>query len=975
MTVTTDTAPNSTTEGSDEAPVPGTWRGVLAPLSVFASSRDRRLLARPGDGVPRTRPLPLPLLYQDALAPGHEGGVPVGVIDRVWIEGDLLMGEGRFDMEDERAADVARKVHQNWLRFVSVDLDDDSHEIGCIGENRALVDCASYAASDDPEELPSHQGIVFSDWRLMGATLVSQPAFPEAFVSSYTTTAEVEGEPLTDTSALTAAAIGNTSLPFADRGRSWDAAAARKRIARWASSDGSGDKGKINWAKYGQAFLVGSGTGGVASADNIDECKMFSVRATRVSSAATTSPAAGNSATTHTTASSASAATKQNVSAARSRISTAGTADVSSRSAALSGAETVSPHIDGPRLQTGGGRTGNRTTTRRSNATGSGSTNDGTAPNTSKSYADSAKSKTASVRSVNIPSLSKGSSAGEIDLAPSSTTVTTAGASAGSSAGTATQGLACSATASTTSSEPWSTSAGGSREFADFKFPVADVIDGQLKIIWAAVVAAASVVQGGRGGTNAPTAGLKSKLTTLYQRAAKAFDDPEIKPPWSNGSKTAASLIRSSTTPLAVGQFAPDGWKPPAPWFNRPPFAEGTPWTVTGDRVFGHLAQWNVCHIGVEKRCIMAPPSQTGYAYYATRLLETKGGGIREVGIITMDTGHASLEALPAAATAHYDNTGTMAAVVCVGEDEFGIWCAGSLLPRLTDEERTRIQLSALSGDWRAVRGGMELVAALAVNVPGFPQTRARAGAQGSPFAAVGCGAVAQNADAREERAERVFAAERTARVQLAATRLTRSRIASMTKRMAAIGDAHARLGETAAATSAQFEKVTAAAGDDNQEGEADAAYHEELAVFFIEALAEPDILDACMPTDEEAQEYASVAEAEEFRRGNGKNWIEKTTTGHLPTYIRRVADHLMAKGMAESHAIAVAVNVVKKWCRGGAGGNPADGLNWPKTQHVTPKTRAQGCADVAHWETKRAETRAHSTSDANALRDAGVAS
>ena len=60
MTVTTDTAPNSTTEGSDEAPVPGTWRGVLAPLSVFASSRDRRLLARPGDGVPRTRPLHVP---------------------------------------------------------------------------------------------------------------------------------------------------------------------------------------------------------------------------------------------------------------------------------------------------------------------------------------------------------------------------------------------------------------------------------------------------------------------------------------------------------------------------------------------------------------------------------------------------------------------------------------------------------------------------------------------------------------------------------------------------------------------------------------------------------------------------------------------------------------------------------------------------------------------------------------------------
>ena len=746
MTVITDTAPGTTTH-SDQTPVPGTWRGVLAPLGVFASSRDRRLLARPDDGVPRVRPLPVPLLYQDALAQGHNGGVPVGLIDHVWIEGDLLMGEGRFDMQDERAAEIARKVHQGWLRFVSVDLDDDSHEIGCIGENRALVDCSQYATGDDPEELSGHQGIVFSDWRLMSATLVSQPAFPEALIASYTTTAEAGSEPLTDISGLIAAAIGTTSLAFADRGRSWDGAGAKKRMAARARKE----DGTLDVAAMSQGFLWRD--------DKAD-------------------------------------------------------------------------------------------------------------PNNVTSY----------------------------------------------------------------------------------RFPFADVIDGELKAVFAGVVAAASVVQGGRGGTNIPTTGLKTKLTTLYHRASTAFDDPEIKPPWSSDSKAAASLIRSATTPLAIGQFASENWKPPAPWFNRPPFDEGTPWTVVGDRVFGHLALWNVCHIGVEKRCIMAPPSQTGYAYYATRLLETKGGGTREVGLITMDTGHASLEALPAAATAHYDNTGTMAAVVCIGEDEYGIWCAGSLLPHLTDDERRRIQLCALSGDWRAVRGGMELVAALAVNVPGFPQTRARAGAQGAPFSSVGCGALPQATDTREERAQRVFTAEKATRLQLAAKRLTHSRIASMTRRMAALNPAHPQLGEP---------EVTGAGDGEDQEDEADPSYHEELATFLIEALRDPHILDSCMPTEKEAKAYAGVAKAEELRRGNGTNWIERTTTGHLPTFVRRVANHLMAKGMTESHAIAVAVNVVKKWCRGGANGNPADGLNWPKTQRVTPKTRAQGCADVAHWETKRAETRA----------------
>jgi hypothetical protein len=51
------------------------------------------------------------------------------------------------------------------------------------------------------------------------------------------------------------AAIGNTDLPWAPRARTWDAPAARTRVARWASSDDSGDKTTIDWAKYARAFL------------------------------------------------------------------------------------------------------------------------------------------------------------------------------------------------------------------------------------------------------------------------------------------------------------------------------------------------------------------------------------------------------------------------------------------------------------------------------------------------------------------------------------------------------------------------------------------------------------------------------------------------------------------------------------------------------------------------------------------------
>jgi len=42
--------------------------------------------------------------------------------------------------------------------------------------------------------------------------------------------------------------------PKAPEDHEWDARAAEQRIRKWASSDGSGDKDKIDWGKYRQAF-------------------------------------------------------------------------------------------------------------------------------------------------------------------------------------------------------------------------------------------------------------------------------------------------------------------------------------------------------------------------------------------------------------------------------------------------------------------------------------------------------------------------------------------------------------------------------------------------------------------------------------------------------------------------------------------------------------------------------------------------
>ena len=161
----------------------------------------------------------------------------------------------------------------------------------------------------------------------------------------------------------------------------------------------------------------------------------------------------------------------------------------------------------------------------------------------------------------------------------------------------------------------------------------------------------------------------------------------------------------------------------PADAFKDPGFSKLTPLTIDGDRIYGHLAQWGVCHIGIQDVCVTAPHSSTNYSMYRTGVVFTDEGRL-PVGQITMGTGHASIKANAKEAVAHYDNTGSVVADVVAGEDAFGIWFAGLLRPGLTPERIAQLAASALSGDWRRTMTGLELVAALAVNVPGYPIPR-----------------------------------------------------------------------------------------------------------------------------------------------------------------------------------------------------------------------------------------------------------
>ena len=197
-------------------------------------------------------------------------------------------------------------------------------------------------------------------------------------------------------------------------------------------------------------------------------------------------------------------------------------------------------------------------------------------------------------------------------------------------------------------------------------------------------------------------------------------------------NEAAPTTITAAGGPLA----------PPAAWFADPGLQAPTPVVVLDSgRIFGHLAAWNTDHIGA-MGARLRPPRGSGYEYFHVGALVTGEGDELAVGTLVLGTSHADLAADAVDAMAHYAHTGRGSAAVRVGEDQHGIWVAGSVLPGVTDEDLAAMRRCPLSGDWRSVAGRMELVAALHVNVPGFPLPRQRTGGDARDYAMVACGAL-----------------------------------------------------------------------------------------------------------------------------------------------------------------------------------------------------------------------------------------
>lgn len=320
----------------------------------------------------------------------------------------------------------------------------------------------------------------------------------------------------------------------------------------------------------------------------------------------------------------------------------------------------------------------------------------------------------------------------------------------------------------------WKDDEGNPLNRETYRLPIVDIFDGKAYLVPRAVFSAGVIMSGGHGGlydtlSEDQRIKVQEVLTDIYDMLRQEYADPRVVAPWQRGGRqgaTSADAEPSRTASLetdmideeldaylslrvkeimtkhpelvelpnfidsapaeggavsptltASGMLAPH-----SSLFEDPKLTGYTGLQVTTDgRVFGHLAPWGQCHLGVGNKCTMLPRSATGYAYFKQGSVHTSDGKNLRVGKITIGTGHADERFGVIPAREHYDNTGACVAVVNAGEDAFGVWVAGAVVDGVSESTLAELRRSPLSGDWRRVNGNLELVGALAVNYPGFP--------------------------------------------------------------------------------------------------------------------------------------------------------------------------------------------------------------------------------------------------------------
>jgi hypothetical protein len=223
------------------------------------------------------------------------------------------------------------------------------------------------------------------------------------------------------------------------------------------------------------------------------------------------------------------------------------------------------------------------------------------------------------------------------------------------------------------------------------------------------------------------------RFSRLRQRGATlcaipAFDEASISLDGAAGepSQPAAPPVAAGST-LQIVKTSPS-FVPPGDWFENPGLEGPTRLTIgpadsCGLRwVYGHIATWGTCHKGYVDRCVPPPRGDDHGDFRQGRVMCDDGIEAR-TGVLTWGIPHADLSLEMIRAQTHYADSRHGWADVVSGEDKHGIWFSGAVRPNMTDADLYILRALSISGDWRwSVRDRkLKLIAALAVNYPGFP--------------------------------------------------------------------------------------------------------------------------------------------------------------------------------------------------------------------------------------------------------------
>lgn len=158
------------------------------------------------------RDLPIPLRWNKEDSHGgvpHTVAVNVGRIDAIWREDEKIMARGVLDLEGENGKEAHRLLEKEFLKGVSVDVDDISEaDIEMIFPDEG-------EEADDGFIMLMPEKVIFHGGRISAATLVDIPAFAEAYIEL-------------DSGSIVAGAVGPHDTATSDK--PWDASANEKRL-------------------------------------------------------------------------------------------------------------------------------------------------------------------------------------------------------------------------------------------------------------------------------------------------------------------------------------------------------------------------------------------------------------------------------------------------------------------------------------------------------------------------------------------------------------------------------------------------------------------------------------------------------------------------------------------------------------------------------------------------------------------------